>query len=65
MQFQKGVSDAVPGNDGKSLVLTMSKQTLKVFRFRQSLLSTAPTNESKGRNENGGAEKRKTNMSQR
>lgn len=73
MQFSKGVNDVVPGNDGKSLVLTTSKQTLKVFNFRPSLLSTAPTNESKGRNESGwggvGGEtekrkKRKTNMTQ-
>lgn len=66
MRFQIGVNVAVPRNDGKSLALTTSKQTLKVFNFRPSLLSTAPTNESKGRNENregwGG---RKTNMTQR
>lgn len=65
MQFEKTMNDAVPGNDGKSLVLTMSKQTLKVFNFRPSLLSTARTNVSKRRNGNGGggAEKRQTNMS--
>lgn len=31
MQFQKGLSDAVPEKDGKSLALTTSKQTRKGF----------------------------------
>ena len=65
MQFEKSLNNAVPGNYGKGLVLTTSKQTLKVFNFRPSLLSTARTNVSKRRNENrgGGGEKRQTNMS--
>lgn len=53
LKFSKGVSNVVRRNDGKSLAVTTSKQTRKVFNFRPSLLSSAPTNESKGRNEDG------------
>lgn len=69
--FQKAWQMPFSGNDGKSLVLTRSKQTLKVFNFRAGPLWTAPTNESAGRNEAGGSEggwgggwlkRRKTNM---
>lgn len=42
----------------------MSKQTLKGFNFRGSLLSTVKTNASKGRNEDGGGEVWVTNKKQ-
>lgn len=61
-QFQKGVSNAVSGNDGKSLALTTNKQTQKVFNFRPSPLSTAQTNEGKGRNEYGGRGQRRERL---
>lgn len=56
--FPKGANDVVPENDAKSLVLTTSKQTLKVFNFRPNPLLTAQTNERKGRNEDRGKRRR-------